>query len=231
MTSIKGKGRIVCGVALLLVLVILIAFSCARIQAVQEESLKMAQRFHDDGGSSIQNTRNQVYTYDLNEKIDLEGLKTDSGVVQQGVSYTFSNPRLISEDELEKLSGYTNLARRSYSSPKYILVDLLIDNTSDEPSPSLWFSLEAGSVSLLSDETATGALNGYSVDENYVATNEFFYRAEAYSTQRVTYAFELIEDYIGEDHWSHLSELNYSLVYIDYPTKIVVDLGTPEDWL
>ena len=167
--------------------------------------------------------------HELGSAIDMAGLQTYERVMQDGVTFEFGNPRFLSPSKLEDETGYSDLSLDTHNA-NYILVDLEIINESDEPTPSLWFSLDSGSLAIPCDERATEALNGFSVDENYNATNEFYYRAEPHSTQHILLAYVLEKNAMSEEQWNSLNTLDFSLTFLDYPKKIIVPPGSPKDW-
>ena len=226
--SSRWKGRaVLC--AVLLAGIVVVVGSGSRMHAVEKDALQIAQDLRGGGTEFDAEVDYQTARFALGDAVDVSGLRSYDRVVQGGVTFTFGNPRMVDEETMAELCGVSAFYP-SGEAPLFVLVDLVIQNESDEATPALWFSLESGSLSVPCDESFTGPLNGYSVDENYQATNEFYWRAEPRSSQSLTLAFELAEYAMSKGQWDNVRDAIYSLVYVDYPNKIVVDLGTPKEW-
>lgn len=222
-----AKGRaIVC--AALIIGAGTALWSCERIKTIEEKTLLIAHPEASEPDTSG-TAYSDISLYELGNAINMAGFQTYERVMQDGVTFKFENPRFLSPSELEDDTGYFDSFFGTHD-VDYILVDLEIANESDEPTPSLWFSLDSGSLAIPCDERATEALNGFSVDENYNATNEFYYRAEPHSTQRILLAYMLEKNAMSEKQWDSLTTLDFSLTFLDYPKKIIVPLGNPKDW-
>ena len=219
--------KVVVGVA---VCVALLMASYFRIQYVNTQLLsEQKQAVLDANGiEEIADSKEVIEQYGMGEPIDVAGCRDHDHLMQEGVTFSFSDPRFVTVDEMLSLTGgkwdMASLAGRSHDEYVYLLVDLTISNESDIPTSPLWFDVEAGSFSACHDESATEALNGYWVDENYHAENEFYWRAPTHSTHHMVVAFELWQVGMSSSQWALVRDLNYKLVFRDYPRKIEVSL-------
>lgn len=193
--------------------------SMVRIQHVND-----ALKIDENAESKVTNIKDPDTvdeTYGLLEPIDISLVESHKKIAPQGVSCFFSNPRIIELKDLisiypDWLPHLSSDSSKKSDDPKYLLVDMTIDNNSSEDSPILWFNAQAGSWSQPNDPPSTKLLNNMNDEDQFLAR----------SGESVTYvvSYQLWEPVFSPEQWERVDVLDYSLTLIDYPRKIIVAL-------
>lgn len=225
--SRKRKARwklCVCVLAVLFV-VALSAMRIASINSVDyiasfaqgDESIEVAG---DDQPSS--NEQYRLLEFDLGDETNMEGLNTGSRIFPSGITVSFSNPRFVScADMMERFDGWIpfyGLVDNEYDDPWYFVVDMTVKNFSGQVSPVMNFTLESGSWSTYLEEATTELFNDYSEEDPYL------FMVSPGETKTFSVSYELWEPTFSEGQWQDVLNLDYSITYVDYPTKITVKI-------
>ena len=133
--------------AVLLAGIVVVVGSGSRMHAVEKDALQITQDLRGGGTEFDAEVDYQTARFALGDAVDVSGLRSYDRVVQGGVTFTFDNPRMVDEETMAELCGVSAFYP-SGEAPLFVLVDLVIQNESDEATPALWFSLESGSLSV-----------------------------------------------------------------------------------
>lgn len=204
------KKPLAIAIACLLMLVI-IFLSVERIRVVNRPFSET------DSTSQHATTADSTKTFDFEEPVDLSGIKAEKTTIPDSIQYRFSNPRIVSEEDImsrhENWIPYYDSTMRKYDNPLYLQVDIAITNTSNQDFKPVWFTLETRSWSTIIDPDTTCLENGIGDSDDFIVT--------CGQEQSFTASYQLWEPTFSKSQWENVRNLPYQLVYLDYPEKVL----------
>lgn len=215
------KGKLFGAGVFAIAAVFIIAASISRFQEVNSGVSDIGQSIDNIEETDAEQGFIRI-DYVLNEEFPLEGLRTDKGDLVGCVFCRVSDPRIESEGSIqEKHPDWGGVpydaAYQKYDAPLFLQVDFSISNNSDEDFAPLWPDVESGSWSNVRYKDLM------LVENNADAASDFIVPAGQARTFVLTY--QLWEPTFSSSQWMNVRSLDYSIVFLSYPTKISVALG------
>ncbi|MDR0515288.1 MAG: hypothetical protein LBG81_09060 [Coriobacteriaceae bacterium] len=210
-----------------LVVVVASAFRISQVNSIQYGEAPGGSRETEDG-SVLR------HLYRIGEQIDLSGYEADKKKAPQGYMVTYDSHQIVEADDIQSefpdWAPYYSSATEKYDPEKYLKVRMTVTNNSEEEASPLWFRLESTSWSTIVNPQLTALMNGASgmsgaqkeTGEESAAHGSL--TVPPHESRTFTVVYSLWEPTFSEQQWQNVYDLPYSLVLLDYPDKLIVNL-------